>query len=746
MRQAEQTRGKPRARPDEINMTTLLETLLRHKTMIGAIAAIVFLLACGYAFLSPPVYESHILVKIDETGDIASAAQKDLLNYVSRPFNEKSSAEREAQLLDSRNILWKAVTQSKLYIEVSPHYFPLIGAAIARQANDLSTPGILGLGGFVWGNETIEVSNFEVPEQFRGKTFRLRTLANNQYELTGPGLPAAVTGKIGVAEQFVSHAGPITLLVEAIHSAPGGEFMIQRRPEQLVVDELQKAVKVTEQGNKSGILMASLRGNDPQRIAQTIGEIGEQYLQWNIKLKSDIAKASLTRLNEQLPQMKAQVNEAETAYNTYRNQHGIIDISEESHLLAKQLADETAQLVGLQRTREQKLATFSASSADVTAIDQQITTTQQAINRLNGKIRQMPLTEQDALRRLRDLRISEELYSAMRSKIQEMQVLSAGTAGSVQLVDSAEVPLRPVKPVKLLVLAAGLMGGLLLGAGVALARDRLFRGVTDTEDIESSTGLSVYATIPFSEKQAAIMRRAAAGLPQQLPLATCHPHDPAIESLRMLRSALQFAAVGARNNVVMLAGPLPGIGKSFLSVNLATVLGAGGKRVLLIDGDLRKGRLEQHLGVARGDGLADVLSNRCSLQDVVVKNVQRNLDLLQTGIYPPNAADLLTSGRFAETVEYASRHYDMVLIDAPAILAVSDIGMMVPVAGTIFLVARFGETLKGEIDAAVKRLAQSGAKVSGILLNAVKVHAANYELARRYGTHAYVQDYGQDHQ
>jgi len=132
------------------------------------------------------------------------------------------------------------------------------------------------------------------------------------------------------------------------------------------------------------------------------------------------------------------------------------------------------------------------------------------------------------------------------------------------------------------------------------------------------------------------------------------------------------------------------------------------------------------------------------MDEVVARDVQRNLDFLQTGVYPPNPADLLMSERFRETVEQASKHYDLVLIDAPAILAVSDIGVMAPIAGSIFLVARFGDTLTGEIDASVKRLAQSGAKVNGILLNGVKVHITNYAMARRYGTHAYVQDYASD--
>jgi tyrosine-protein kinase Etk/Wzc len=301
MRNENQMPGKWRTRSDEITLTTLIETLLSHKTMIAVTTIVVFVLACGYAFFSSPVYESHILVKIDQSTDSSPEAQKDLLNYVSRPFNDKSSADREAQLLTSRSILWEAVNEDKLYITARPRYFPIFGAAIARLNDDISTPGFLGLGGFVWGDEKVEVSDFDVPTQFQGKRFLLRALAGGAYELVGPGLADPVKGKIGTLEHFESHAGPITLRVTSLHGEPNAEFILQRQAQQLVVDELQKTVKVTEEGNKSGVLMAVLRGNDPARVAQTIGEIGRKYLQWNLKLKSDIAKATLARLNDQLP-------------------------------------------------------------------------------------------------------------------------------------------------------------------------------------------------------------------------------------------------------------------------------------------------------------------------------------------------------------------------------------------------------------------------------------------------------------
>jgi tyrosine-protein kinase Etk/Wzc len=265
----------------------------------------------------------------------------------------------------------------------------------------------------------------------------------------------------------------------------------------------------------------------------------------------------------------------------------------------------------------------------------------------------------------------------------------------------------------------------------------LFKGVTDPKDLESRTGLSVYAMIPVSDRQNELTRRMSGKTPEKLALAYRYPMDPAVEALRTMRPALQFALNGERNNVVMLAGPLPGIGKSFLSANLSTLLAAGGKRVLLVDGDLRRGHLHQYFGLSRGEGLADVLAGTCALEETVHKEVLPNLDVLQGGPYPQDPAELLLSTRFAEVIHSASAQYDIVLLDAPAILAVSDTATMAPVADSIFLVARFADTRAGEIAESVKRLTQSGAKVEGILLNGFKVNRSNYDHARRYGNYAY---------
>jgi tyrosine-protein kinase Etk/Wzc len=723
---------------DEVPFASVIDALINHRKMIGVVVAIFLVLGAAYAFLSPPVYQGAILLKVDNNADASSPRGNDPLSNMSPVLDEKSSAEAEIQVLGSKLVVSRAVDTLKLYVSARPRRLPVIGERLAHHDGQLSEPGLFGMGDYAWGDESIELRTLDVPRQLEGATFVLVAKAGGRYELTGKGLPQPVTGMIGRQEQFETIDGPITLQVESIKGAPGVGFNLMRSSRQLTIDALQQRLKIEEQGNKSSVLKATLESTDAVQVAATINEIGRQYVRLNADRKAVIAENSLTYLQRQLPILKEQMEDAETAYNQYRNANALLDTNEANRLLLQQSVDATTQLLSLKRNRQDLAATFSNTYPKVVALDQQIAATQQFLTQLDTRTKSMPMEEQGALRLLRDVRVNTDLYSALKNNIEGMRLIKAGKAASVQLIDIADVPERPVKPVKILVLTIAMALGIFAGTGMALLSDRLFRGVTDTQEIEVETGLSVYATIPLSARQPALAKRFYSAPPQPAVLASQFPKDPTVEALRILRSALQFAMVGARNNVVMLAGPLPGVGKSFLSANLATVLAAGGKRVLLIDADLRKGYLHQYFGLRPGPGLADVLAGFCPFGDCLHSEVLPNLDFLQGGPYPPNPAELLLSTAYHDLIKQASVKYDIVMVDAAAVLAVSDAGAMAPVAGSIFLIALFGETRIGEIKETIKRLAQTGARVNGVLLNGVTLHMANKVLAGRYGSSAYV--------
>jgi len=337
---------------------------------------------------------------------------------------------------------------------------------------------------------------------------------------------------------------------------------------------------------------------------------------------------------------------------------------------------------------------------------------------------------------MRDVQVAQDIYVGTLNNIQQLKLVAAGKVASVRQVDEARVPEEPVSPKRPLFIGLAAIAGLMLGIGTAFVREMLYGGVTDAQDIERYAGLNVYGAIPFSQAQKSLNAGMQSGRPGKYLLAESNPDEPSIESLRSLRTALSFAMLEAPNNRLLLTGPAPGIGKSFISANLASVLCGGNKRVLLVDADMRRGHLHQYFGRGRGQGLSNVLAGHSAAETVIQREVSPGLDLLTTGSIPPNASELLLSDRMNSLMELLGSRYDMVVIDTPPVLAVSDTPTMAAIAGTVFLVARFQKTAIGEISESARRLQRANASLKGVIFNGVDARAFGYR--SKYGAYRYI--------
>jgi tyrosine-protein kinase Etk/Wzc len=288
--------------------------------------------------------------------------------------------------------------------------------------------------------------------------------------------------------------------------------------------------------------------------------------------------------------------------------------------------------------------------------------------------------------------------------------------------------------------------GLFAGAGVVLLRQRLKRGVSLVDEIEVGTGLAVFAAVPRSRVQHSLTRRLPHGAPgTNTVLAHTAVFDAAVESLRSFRSALEHSLEHAENRVVLLAGPTPMVGKSFVSVNLAAVFGASGKRVLLIDADLRRGSLNQHVGVPSTPGVTDIFELRQSYGQLVYRKVMPGVDFVATGGYVTNASELLRQGSFKDFVEWANETYDLVLIDAPPVLPVADAAIIGKLAGTVFVIARQGATSVADLRESVRRFEQVGVPIRGVIFNDMTSRPGRYGnayAAYGYSSHSFTKDVG----
>ena len=215
------------------------------------------------------------------------------------------------------------------------------------------------------------------------------------------------------------------------------------------------------------------------------------------------------------------------------------------------------------------------------------------------------------------------------------------------------------------------------------------------------------------------------------------PDDPAIESIRNLRTALHFGMMDVKNNCIMIAGPGPSVGKSFVSVNLAAVLATNEKKVLLIDGDLRRGHLHEYLGIERENGLTEFVSGDIPIGDALHQTTVPGLTLIPTGVLPPNPAELLLHKRFTNCLSVLASRYDHIIIDSPPILAVTDATIIGQMAGGTLMVLKAGEHPMREIELSVKRLQQANVNLRGILFNDVPAQNRKYGAGRYHYAYAY---------
>jgi tyrosine-protein kinase Etk/Wzc len=309
----------------------------------------------------------------------------------------------------------------------------------------------------------------------------------------------------------------------------------------------------------------------------------------------------------------------------------------------------------------------------------------------------------------------------------------------VHIVDVALRPGTPSKPKRALIVSAAALLGLILGTGFVLLRRNLFKGIVDADQIERAFRLPVYGLVPLSAEQAVLEKRppVSGGARMRDVLAKWHPKDLTIESLRSLRTSLQFSVMDAPNPVIVLTGSVPRVGKSFLTANLGVLLAQSGKRVLMIDGDMRRGALERYLGGPQERGFSELLSGQISLAEAIRNTEIDNLHFISCGRRPPNPSELLMSPRLAQYLQHLSGAYDAVLIDTPPVLAVTDAAIVAGHAGTTFVVLRYGVHSEGEIADMLKRLRTAGVNVTGSVFNAVPQRARGsygygYAAAREY--------------
>ena len=708
-----------------------LHVLRDNAWLIVAVACAVSLLAVGYALLARPVYQASMLIHVEE---VNPGGPKNALTEVSSMFDTKKAATAEMELLRSRAVVAPAVERLKLYIDARPDYFPVLGKLVRDlRAERLSDPGLFGLGGYVWGAEQIEVARLNVPPSMYKHKFVITSLGGERFSVYDASANIIFYGKVGPVLRATTAAGVIELQVTRLAGKPGARFLAARNPAIASIQKLQRDLIVAEQGKLSGVIEVRLEGASAELVNEVLLEIGRQYMAQNMARKTEEAEKSLAFLDQQLPKLKARLEQAEGDYNAFRNANGTIDFAEEARLSLQQATASKLRRTELVQRKTELLTRFTPRHPIVAAVAGQLRQVDQELDDIARHIKTLPGLEQDALRLSREIKLNTDLYTALANTAQQLRIVSVGKVSNVRMVDAPMVIDEPVRPHRALIVVVGMAGGLLLGVAAAFVRKAIANGIDDPVRIERLLGSRVvFASIPHSEAQARLGRRSAKAGRRPL-LALDWPTDGAIEALRSFRASLQFSMPQFDNNIIMFAGPTSSLGKSFVSANFAAVMAAGGKRVLLVDADVRNGRLHQFFGTQRERGLCEALSGAVAPADAIRHGVLDNLDFIPTGCMPVGRPDFFMHSDLAALLESVSPLYDLVLVDSPPILALADSLLIGSCAGAVFLVARAGVSTEREITESIKRLNQAGVTPFGILFNDVKPRLSGYGYKYAYG-------------
>lgn len=722
----------------------------------GLVGAVV---AWMCAVSQPPVYSASALVQVLQPRESAAQARN------AAGAMQAPTVPLDVAMLSSRTVVAPVVERLGLDVTAQPLRAPLIGGLVARLAN----PGSVGAPwpqslGYAWGGEKIEVDKLSVPERLLNVPLTLEVLPDNGYRLYDRD-SELLDGHVGTRAE----ANGVALMVSRIDARPGTRFMLTRHDLVQTISDVANGLRVEMQPGDANTVSISWRTTDRTAAAALVNGITESFIGNQATQRRDDTATTLAFLGNEIPRVKGELERAEAALTRYRSKAGSMAPTQDAQSYLSGSMDYQRQIALLKLERTRLLQRFTEEANEVKTVDNQIQQLVRERKDMDSRYQNISATERESVALTRDVKVAEDMYMTLRNKLEQLSLVQLDRVGLVRVLDSALVPVRPVGLGPWPATAAGALMGLCLAMACVTMRQRVRPTLGSANDAELRLGLPMLGDVVFSQEQVELEKLVGAraksvqekvagllahapghalvnqdelavncqddldgaerllrlGLHDQFLLARNAPHSMAVEGLRSVRAALHFMLRDAPQRVLAVTSPTAGAGKTFASVNLAVLFAEAGQRVLLIDADLRRGKVGNWFDLPTDVGLADLLAGRVALPEAVQRTVINGLSVLPAGLPPVNPSELLMHPAFAECVRACADRFDLVLIDTPPVLAVADAALVANVVGGTLMVLRAGSTLPDQVDESLKRLARAHANLSGGILNGVTPKRSN---------------------
>ena len=670
-----------------ITLLDVAQILWNRRWVILLFTLLTAIFGFAYAMWVRPQFTSDVLLQVNVKG--SSSKSTKALGEMGAVLDLASPADAEIELIKSRMVLSEVVAVEHLHIWTIP-----IGASDR----------------FTHKEGRMDVDSLIIPEKLRVKKWIAVAKDENSYKVIAPDGKVALEGVVGEVYSTAIAGDILTIRVNYMHARKGQKFQLVQGSPLKAERLLMSSLKVMEKGKQTGIISVRYSHRYPDRAASILNTIAKTYLRQNVEMRSAEAEKTLEFLEGQLPGVKAKLDSAEKVLADYRYSIGSVDIGGETKAHLDKEGQLQRQIMQLEQERQSALRLFKAEHPNVQTIVKQQNKVKAELAQLKKNAEKMPLTQQEVKRLQEEVAVNNEVYTNMLNNIQQLRVVRAGEVGNVRIVDFAQIEQSQSKPNKTRIVMTSCAVGFVLGVLVVLLVRIFKNGVRSASEIERETGLSVFAKIPQSRNK---ILRGHRHLHHGEPFVLRAGEDNVGEAFRSLQTALTFLMPNPEHSVLLVMGLIPGVGKSFVSLNLAAVLAASGKKVLLIDADMRRGVI--HSGAKFG--LADVLVGLATLDTAISPKHTDNLFVMNSGKTKLAACELLRGDAMNKLLKEARAKFDMVIVDTPPLNLVTDAELICPLVDYSLFVLHYGRHSMDEIKETIERVKRYSDKPSAIVMN-----------------------------
>ncbi len=654
-------------------------------------------------FLQKPTYEAKGKLLIKQPSNITSALKEDSgVEKISAIGRESDPLSTEAELVRSFAIAQK--TTARLKLEQKPNEF----------LEELSVEPLSGT--------DILVVTYKSPDPKKAAAavnevmtlYLLNNIIANRTEAAA-------------ARDFITLQLPKTQAT--VHQA---EVALRRFEEKNHVADIEEEAKsaldvIADLEKQLSAAQAKLADANSQTKALRNKLLGMNSQQ-AIAASSASQAPGVQKALEELQQVESQLVEVRNRFQ--ENHPKIVELKSKKASLEALLQGRVAQVVGAQQrqpngnlqlggTKQEIITDLVRLESGGLGFTSQVDALSKVLAGYKQRMNVLPRLKQQRRELERELQAAQGTYETLLRRLEEIRVEENRNIGNARLAEKAEVPEEPIAPNTTRNLALGAVLGILLAIGTALLSDTLDTSIKSVKEAREVFGYTLLGLIPFwskSQKTTACDGDTEQSVPKIVVRDT--PRSPISEAYRMLQANLKFLSSDEELKVVVVTSSVPQEGKSTVSANLAVAMAHCGRRVLLVDADMRRPQQHTIWNLLNEAGLSNVLVGQAEVS-TALKEVMMNLDVLTAGVTPPNPMALLDSKRMAGLIEKFAQKYDFVIIDTPSLNVAADAPILGKMADGILLVVRPGVVDSASAAAAKEFLAQSGQKVLGQVVNGV---------------------------